>query len=112
VAYILRHPIGNIYAEKAFSLSESRVCVPDVAFLATEFAAKGDPEHIYRGAPELAIEVVSESESALELRGKIQDYLDAGSRAAWAIYPKFAGYRGLRENGSKGVSRRSGSGSP
>ena len=88
VAYVLQNPIGDIYTETAFSLSESRVCVPDVAFLATESAAKGDPEHIYRGAPELAIEVVSESESALELRGKIQDYLDAGSQAAWAIYPK------------------------
>jgi Uma2 family endonuclease len=32
--------------------------------------------------------VVSDSESALELRQKIQDYLDAGSKAVWAVYPK------------------------
>jgi len=88
VAYILQHPIGDIYSETAFSLSESRVCTPDVAFLTTESAAKGDPEHIYRGAPELAIEVVSESESAADLREKVQDYLDAGSRAVWAFYTK------------------------
>jgi Uma2 family endonuclease len=88
VAYILQHPTGDIYSETAFSLSESRVCAPDVAFLTTESAAKGDPEHIYRGAPELAIEVVSESENAADLREKIQDYLDAGSKAVWAFYPK------------------------
>jgi Uma2 family endonuclease len=88
VAYILQQPIGDIYSETAFSLSESRVCVPDIAFLTTESAAKGDPEHIYRGAPDLAIEVVSESESAEELRQKIQDYLDAGSKGVWAFYPK------------------------
>jgi Uma2 family endonuclease len=64
------------------------VCVPDVAFLSNESAAKGDPEHIYAGAPDLAIEVVSDSENAEELRQKIQDYLDAGSKAVWAVYPK------------------------
>jgi Uma2 family endonuclease len=45
-------------------LSPSRVCSPDVAFLSNESVAKGDPKHIYRGAPDLAIEVVSESEIA------------------------------------------------
>jgi len=66
----------------------SRVCSPDVAFLSNESVAKGDPKHIYRGAPDLAIEVVSESEIAWDLRQKIQDYLDAGSRAVWAFCPK------------------------
>jgi Uma2 family endonuclease len=64
------------------------VCIPDVSFLNNESAAKGDLDHIFRGAPDLAIEVVSESESALDLRQKIQDYLDAGSKAVWAFYPK------------------------
>jgi Uma2 family endonuclease len=88
VPFVVQHHLGRVYAETAFELSESRVCVPDVAFLTTESAAKGDPEHIYRGAPDLAIEVVSESESAEELRQKIQDYLDAGSKGVWAFYPK------------------------
>ncbi len=88
VAYVLQHPIGDIYSETAFTLSESSVCVPDVAFLTTASAAKGDPDHIYRGAPDLAIEVVSETESAIDLREKIQHYLDAGTKAVWACYPK------------------------
>lgn len=88
VAYVLQHPIGDIYSETAFALSESRVCTPDVAFLSKESVAKSDPEHIYRGAPDLAVEIVSESESAEDLRQKIQDYLEAGSTAAWAVYPK------------------------
>ena len=87
-AYILQHPIGEVHAEMSFVLSETRVCVPDVSFLNNESAATGDPDHIFRGAPDLAIEVVSESESALELREKIQDYLHAGSKAVWAFYPK------------------------
>jgi Uma2 family endonuclease len=88
MAYILQHPIGEIYSESSFALSPSRVCAQDVSFLRNELAAKADPDRIFQGAPDLAIEVVSDSESALDLRERIQDYIDAGSRAVWAFYPK------------------------
>jgi Uma2 family endonuclease len=88
MAYILQHPIGEIYSESSFALSPSRVCAPDVSFLRNELAVKTDPDRIFQVAPDLAIEVVSESESAADLREKIQDYLDAGSKAVWAFYPK------------------------
>jgi Uma2 family endonuclease len=88
VPFVVQHPIGRVYAEASFALSPSRVYAPDVSFLRIELAAKADPDHVFQGAPDLAIEVVSESESAADLREKIQDYLDAGSRAVWAFYPK------------------------
>lgn len=56
--------------------------------LREELASQAEPNHIFQSAPDLAIEVVSESENALELREKIQNYLDAGSKAALAFYPK------------------------
>ena len=87
-AYILQHPIGEVYPESSFALSPSRVCIPDVSFLRGELVAKADPSHIFLCPPDLAIEVVSESESVLELRQKIQEYLDSGSQAVWAFYPK------------------------
>jgi Uma2 family endonuclease len=88
IAYILQQPIGEVYPESSFALSPSRVCIPDVAFLRGELVVKADPGHIFLCAPDLAIEVVSESESALDLRQKIQDYLDAGTKTVWAVYPK------------------------
>jgi Uma2 family endonuclease len=63
MAYILQHPIGEIYSESSFALSPSRVYIPDVSFLRNELAAKADPDHIFQGPPDLAIEVVSDSES-------------------------------------------------
>jgi len=54
--------------------------------LNSDAAANADPNHIFAGAPDLAIEVISESESAEDLREKVQDYLDAGSKAVWAFY--------------------------
>jgi Uma2 family endonuclease len=88
VPYVVQQRLGHIYAETAFALTSSRVCAPDVAFLSNDSVAKGDPEHIYNGAPDLAIEVASANEGAQELRLKIQDYLDAGTKAVWAVYPK------------------------
>jgi Uma2 family endonuclease len=87
-AYILQYPIGEVHSGMSFALSPLSVCVPDVAFLNKEAAAAGDLDHIFRGAPDLAIEVVSESESAMDLREKIEEYLDAGTKAVWAVYPK------------------------
>jgi Uma2 family endonuclease len=88
IAYVLQHPIGEVYSETSFALSPSRVCAPDVAFLSLESAAKGDPDHIYQGAPDLAIEVVSESEGAEDLREKTEQCLAAGAKAVWIVYPK------------------------
>jgi len=88
VPYVVQHPIGRVYAEASFALSPSRVCAPDVSLLRIEMLAKADPEHIFEGTPDLAIEVVSERENAADLRQKIQDYLDAGSKAVWTVYPK------------------------
>ena len=70
IAYILQHPIGEVYSETSFALSPSRVCIPDVSFVPNELALKADPDHIFQGAPDLAVEVVSASESAQELREK------------------------------------------
>jgi Uma2 family endonuclease len=88
MAYILQRPIGEVYSETSFALSPSRVCIPDVSFVPNDLAVNADPNHIFQGAPDLVIEVVSDSESALELRQKTQEYLDAGSKAVWVFYPK------------------------
>jgi len=37
--------------------------------------------------PDLAVEVVSESNSAQEVVQKVVDYLSGGSRLVWVVYP-------------------------
>jgi Uma2 family endonuclease len=104
LTYRLENPIGEAHAEMAFAIRPERVCVPDISFLRNELLQRADDEHIFRGAPGLAIEVISENESALELRQKIPEYLEAGSKAVWAFYPNLrvvavynaAGVRELR----------------
>lgn len=40
-----------------------------------------------RLAPDLVVEVVSPSDSASELQGKVFAWLDAGCRLVWIVYP-------------------------
>jgi Uma2 family endonuclease len=64
--------------------------VPDSRFKRSEqrtHSGTGDERSLPRGAPDLAIEVVS-SETAAGLRTKIDLYLRHGSKAVWAVYPE------------------------
>jgi Uma2 family endonuclease len=38
-------------------------------------------------APDLAVKVISPSEVASEVQEKVQDYLQAGTRLIWLVYP-------------------------
>jgi Uma2 family endonuclease len=40
------------------------------------------------GAPDLAIEVVSPTDLEVDLRKKIDAYLDGGSKSVWVVYPE------------------------
>jgi Uma2 family endonuclease len=64
-------------------------------------ALTGDPDKLFEGAPDLAIEVVS-SETAEFLERKIALYLETGSQAVWVAYPK---HRTLWTHHADGIAR-------
>ena len=45
------------------------------------------PNDAWNVAPELAVEVVSENNTANEIQEKIQDYFRCGVRNVWVVYP-------------------------
>jgi Uma2 family endonuclease len=49
--------------------------------------ATGDDDY-FTGAPELAVEVISPSESAADVQRKVELMLAAGAKAVWVVYPK------------------------
>jgi Uma2 family endonuclease len=81
--------------------------LPDVSFLRIERVQKTADSDYFIGAPELAIEVVSPSESAADLNRKVELLLQAGSLAVWVLYPK---QREVRVFLPSGVSHRKGIG--
>ncbi len=84
--HVYQNQLGYVYtAETSFRVGE-RLLKPDVAFVATarvpEDETKGSPV-----PPDLAIEVVSPTDSQWDVSDKVQAYLDAGTRMVWVLDP-------------------------
>jgi Uma2 family endonuclease len=62
---------------------------PDVSYVRAErIPETGIPKGFWQLAPDLAIEVVSPSETADEVRDKVHDFLVAGTPLVWVVYPR------------------------
>lgn len=88
--HVERIGAGVVLTDSGFVLSTepSTVLGPDVAFVSNGRL----PEHTYeqtflRGAPDLAIEVASPSNTASGLQDKVLRYLEAGALLVWVVDP-------------------------
>ena len=64
------------------------VRAPDVAFVSKERLPAGRvPDGFVDAAPDLAVEVMSPSDTAAAIQAKIEEYFAAGSRLVWVVYP-------------------------
>jgi len=81
--------LGEVYLEAGYRLSDNPPSwiQPDVSFLKMERVCATKPDEYFLGAPELAVEVVSPSETAETLNRKIDLLLAGGSMAVWVVYP-------------------------
>ncbi len=88
--YNRENRLGRTYAaETGFVLDEvrQRVLAPDVAFVTRDRVPSGSQWGFFRGAPDLAVEVRSPSQSAREMAAKAAGYLAAGTRLVWLVDP-------------------------
>ena len=59
---------------------------PDVAFILRErFEAQPDHSKVFSGPPDLAVEVLSKSNTSQAMHAKVADYLAAGTRLVWLV---------------------------
>ena len=71
--------------EVAFRVSSQNIDIPDVSVVhGSRVSAE---ERIISGAPEIAIEVISPSETAAHVKSKVDAYLANGSESVWVVYP-------------------------
>lgn len=85
--------LGRPVVEVLFHLPDpiDRNRRPDVAFVSYDRFpknAKLTPENAWAVVPDLAVEVISPSESAAEQMAKVIEYFRAGVRLVWVIYPE------------------------
>ena len=100
MAWAAQRSIGSIFSESQFTLNEDTARIPDVAFVGSaKLALLPDADVPIPFAPDLAVEVISESESAADAETKIQEYLTAGVAEVWQVYPKQRRVRIRRSDG-------------
>jgi Uma2 family endonuclease len=81
---------GQAYFEAGFKLGQDPASwvQPDVSFVRGQRVEDTEDSGYLLGAPELAVEVVSPSESASDLSRKVELMLATGSLAVWVVYPR------------------------
>ena len=92
-AFVLANNLGHVVTELLFDLRPAvdRSRRPDAAFVSAATLPMDDvpPDGVAAWAvvPELAIEVVSLTNTAVEVAEKVEDYFRAGCRRVWVVYP-------------------------
>lgn len=89
-SFVRRHGLGKVLgAETGFVLFDDppTVRAPDVAFVARD-RLPSDTRGFGRLAPDLAVEIVSPSNTVAEIQDKVFDYLEAGTKLVWVVEPR------------------------
>lgn len=80
-----KEPDGEVITECSIHTSDG-VKVADVAWASAAFIAEFGYTTPYPKAPELCVEIVSPSNSKLEISGKVELYLAKGAQEVWVVY--------------------------
>ena len=90
MVYLDNNPIGMVIGESGpVRTVASQVRLPDVGFIRYERLPKNDGARraVLPVAPDLAIEILSPSNTVKEMQRKLEEYFAAGSQLVWYIDP-------------------------
>jgi Uma2 family endonuclease len=89
-SFIEQHKLGGMVtgADGTAQLNDYNTRIPDVSYISAGQAKKQDDNSYLQGAPDLAIEVVSPSNSNLEMQQRAGEYLSADARLVWIVNPE------------------------
>ena len=88
--YARRNKLGLTFdSSTAFTMKTGNKRSPDVSFVAKDRlrGLKKLPKGFFQGAPDLAVEIISPSNTFDEIHTKIVEYFDGGSKLVWVIHP-------------------------
>ncbi len=91
--YSEEHDLGATFVEGGFYPPNDRhtLLAPDVAFVSNERLPRPFPQTFVGLMPDLAVEIMSPSNTVTELREKAAIYLQNGSRLVWIVQPEREG---------------------
>jgi len=74
--------LGNVYVEMGYRL-QHHWFIPNVSITHAGQAGK----RYFEGAPALAVEIISDSNTAKQMHKKVVAYFENGAREVWVVYP-------------------------
>ncbi len=87
LAWLGKRTAYQVSLNVSFLLAPHTVRIPDVCLMRTSsYESMEDVRGALRGAPDLAVEVISPSNSARDMDRKVEQYLRAGAQAVWLLY--------------------------
>lgn len=85
-AYLRKHPIGRAIHELDCRISPVMVRMPDLSIFLGERARQINLDEVpVPFAPDIAVEVLSPSEGAMDVNRKVLNYFSAGSQEVWVL---------------------------
>lgn len=90
-SYVRLHKLGVMFdSSTAFKMKSGNKRSPDISFVAKEHlqGLEDLPDGLLEGAPDLAVEILSPSNTVEEIRQKLMEYFENGSRLVWVIDPR------------------------
>jgi Uma2 family endonuclease len=91
--FLRQNRLGRVLSETIFRIDVAKDLQrrPDVAFVSHSkwpFNRRVPKVPVWDMVPDLAIEVVSPTNSADDVQTKVQEYFEAGMSGVWVVYPK------------------------
>ena len=89
--FAAQHRVGVVYSGNlGFRLDPLTMYAPDVSFVskARWRVIRYDPDKFLNAAPDLAVEVLSPSDTIRQTESKIADYFAHGTHLAWLVNPR------------------------
>ncbi|MBI4618243.1 MAG: Uma2 family endonuclease [Planctomycetes bacterium] len=88
--YLEKHRIGYVFQNTGSRTRQKpdKLRFPDVSFYSNErIPAGGIPDRNFPVAPDLAVEVVSPSDTWQGLMERVEEFLAAGTKSCWVVDP-------------------------
>lgn len=104
--HVKKYKLGRVYnSDTGFRLTSTTVRAPDAAFVRKERLAVIRQGVFANGAPDLAVEVFSPSDSVRQLMRKVKQYFAAGCHTVWIVYPEWREVNVLEASGADRLLR-------
>ena len=88
--FVRERKLGVVLDSSTGFWMQNRNCrAPDISFIAKARLRrwKRAPAAFFKGAPDLAVEILAPSNTAREITERLEDFFASGTQLAWVIHP-------------------------